>query len=353
MRAGREERRLISPEEEKDHAMTVSRRHATALIAAGLTLGSGLKAHAQSRSSSPDGLGGLFDRLPQLHSLQVRRGSDLVFADARQGSGLDRPANIKSCSKSLVALLLGAAIAREEIPDVTTSLGSIAPGLIPEDATEGVSDLTLEDLVTLRAGLEATSGPNYGAWVASGNWVASALRRPMVDDPGGRMIYSTGSSHILGAALAVATGKSLLDQARDRLGGPMGFEVPPWTRDPQGYYFGGNQMALTPRAMLDIATMVRDGGRFDGRTILPEAWITASLRPRTRSPWSGMAYGYGWFLSDSGYALARGYGGQIIAAHPDRGLAVAITSDPTRPARSGGYFGDLMDLLDGPILAVG
>lgn len=43
-------------------------------------------------------------------------------------------------------------------------------------------------------------------------------------------------------------------------------------------------------------------------------------------------------------------GGQIIAAHPDRKLAVAIASDPTRPARSGGYFRELVRLLDGPIL---
>jgi len=40
----------------------------------------------------------------------------------------------------------------------------------------------------------------------------------------------------------------------------------------------------------------------------------------------------------------------VIAAHPARGLAVTITSDPTRRARSDGYVGALMDLLDGPIL---
>ncbi|MGR3518666.1 MAG: hypothetical protein ACU0EF_00940, partial [Roseovarius sp.] len=43
------------------------------------------------------------------------------------------------------------------------------------------------------------------------------------------------------------------------------------------------------------------------------------------------------------------HGGQIIAAHPERGLAVAISSDPMRPARSGGYFGDLIGLIEGPI----
>lgn len=210
----------------------------------------------------------------------------------------------------------------------------------------------MEDLVTLRAGLERTSGGNYGAWVSSRNWLADALTRPMVAEPGGRMLYSTGSTHILGAALTEATGQSLLALARERLGRPMGIEIPPWTRDPQGYYMGGNEMALRPRDMLKIAVMVRDKGAFEGTQVISENWIAESLKPRARSPWSGLAYGYGWFLSDSGYILGRGYGGQIIAAHPERDLAVAITSDPMQPARSEGYFGDLMRLLEGPFLSV-
>jgi CubicO group peptidase (beta-lactamase class C family) len=297
-----------------------------------------------------DDLTGAIERLSQLHSLQIRRGDDVIFAEAPRGPGLDRPANIKSCSKSIVALLLGAAIDRGEIKSVTATLGEVAPGILPAGATPGAADITMEDLVTLRAGLERTSGGNYGAWVNSRDWLSDALTRPMVAKPGGRMLYSTGSTHILGAALAEATGQSLLMQARARIGAPLDIEIPAWTRDPQGYYLGGNEMALRPTAMLDIATMLRDGGQFNGTQVIHGSWIEASLQPRARSPWSGLSYGYGWFLSPSGYVLARGYGGQIIAAHRDNNLAVAITSDPTQPARSEGYFGDLMQLLDGPIL---
>ena len=89
-----------------------------------------------------------------------------------------------------------------------------------------------------------------------------------------------------------------------------------------------------------------------GAQVIAPGWIEASLTRRTVSPFSGLGYGYGWFLSDSGFAIARGYGGQIIAAHPARKLAVAITSDPGQPARSEGYFGDLMALLEGPVLAL-
>ena len=111
-------------------------------------------------------------------------------------------------------------------------------------------------------------------------------------------------------------------------------------------------MALRPTAMLKIATLVRDGGRFAGEQVVSQNWIAASTRPRARSPWSGLSYGYGWFLTRSGYVFGRGYGGQIIAAHPGRNLAVAITSDPMQPARSAGYFGELMRLLEGPVLSV-
>ncbi len=298
-----------------------------------------------------DEIAAAISELPQLHSLQILRGENLVFAAAPRGPGLDRPANIKSVSKSLVALLLGAALDRGEIPSVTATIGEIAPRILPGTATPGAAELTMEDLVTLRAGLERTSGANYGSWVSSRNWLADALSRPMVAEPGERMLYSTGTTHILGAALAEATGLSLLRQARERLGAPLGIEIPGWTRDPQGYFLGGNEMALSPAAMLKLATLLRDGGRFEGEQVISRSWMAGSTVARTRSPWSGLSYGYGWFISPSGYVLGRGYGGQVIAAHSGRNLAVAITSDPTRPARSGGYFGDLMRLLDGPVLA--
>lgn len=303
-----------------------------------------LIAQAQSRT-----LDDVVRELPQLHSLQVKVGDETRFAAAPRGSGLDSPANIKSCSKSIVALLLGVAIENGEVPGVSATLAEVAPNLLPPNATDGAEDITLEDLVTLRAGLERTSGTNYGSWVSFPNWVADALTRPMVAQPGTQMLYSTGSTHILGAALAEATGLSLLEQARRRLGDPLGVEIPAWTRDPQGFYLGGNEMALAPAAMLEIASLVRDNGSYRAEQVVPADWIKASTTPYTRSRWSGLSYGYGWFLSRSGYVIARGYGGQIIAAHPERNLAVAITSDPTLPARSGGYFGTLMGLLEGPV----
>ncbi|KAA0972654.1 serine hydrolase [Aureimonas fodinaquatilis] len=317
-------------------------------LASSIAVPLAVPALAQQRSDVRSAI----DGLSQLHAIIVQHGDDIVIEHAARGPGVDRVANIKSCSKSIVGLLLGNAVDSGAITGVNATLGDVAPSLIPADASAEVGSLTLEDLVTMRAGLEGTSGGNYGNWISSSNWVAYALRRPMVATPGERMIYSTGTTHVLGAALTVATGETLLRQARMVLGEPLGIEIPAWTRDPQGNYLGGNEMALTPRAMLRIAVMMRDEGLFEGKPVISTDWFRSSTQRLARSPYSGLDYGYGWFLSESGYIIARGYGGQIIAAHPERKLAIAITSDPNMPARSDGHFGRLMELLEGPVLAL-
>lgn len=323
----------------------MNRRFMLASVSAGLMAPHALRANDFN-------LDRVFADLPQMRSLQIQRGGDVIFAEAREAGGLDRLANIKSCSKSIVSLLLGTAFDRGEIGSINDTIGDLAPRLLPRDATPGAGDITLQDLVTLRAGLERTSGANYGGWVSSSNWIADALSRPFVAEPGGQMLYSTGSTHILGAVLAEVTGQSLHELAETRIGAPLGIAIPPWTRDPQGYFLGGNEMALRPTALLKVAQMVRDNGVFDGQQVVSGNWILASTQAYTRSNWSGLSYGYGWFLSATGFALGRGYGGQIMAVHQERDLAVAITSDPTQPARSNGYFGDLMRLLNGPVLGV-
>ncbi|AZB55958.1 class C beta-lactamase-related serine hydrolase [Cereibacter sphaeroides] len=326
--------------------MILSRR---LLIAAGaaLALPRALRAQAPRRPPLVATLEAAHG-LDQLHAIVVAQGGETLVAEALRGPHPDRAVNVKSVSKTLVAALLGAALDRGAVPALGATLGEVAPGLIPAEADPRVRDLTLEDLVTMRAGLERTSGGNYGAWVSSRNWLAYALSRPMVAEPGTRMLYSTGSFHILGAALSEATDRSLLALMRDWLGRPLGIEIPPWTQDPQGFYLGGNEMALSPLALLRFGEMVRQGGRWDGEQVLSADWVRRSLEPRTRSPFSGLGYGYGWFVGRAGterIALARGYGGQLVCLLPDLGATVVVTSDPTRPARSEGYFGDLMRLI--------
>lgn len=282
--------------------------------------------------------------LDQLHGLLIAIDGQPRLAEAFRGPALNRVVNVKSVSKTLVAALTGAAIDRGALPGGTEArLGDLAPRLIPRDADPRVAELTVADLLTMQAGLESTSGPRYGEWVSSRNWVADALSRPMIREPGEGMIYSTGSFHVLGAALSVATGRTLLSLARDWIGAPLGIDIAPWTRDPQGYYMGGNNMGLSPRGLLAFGEAFRTG-----EGLVSADWIRRSWTARTRSPFSGDDYGYGWFLTEAaGHPVryARGYGGQMLYVLPDLRMTVVVTSDETRPARSGGHVGDLNRML--------
>lgn len=286
--------------------------------------------------------------LDQLHSLVVGHRGELALAERFRGPSMDRPVNVKSLSKTIVATLTGIALDRGVLAGVEQPVAPLLGPLVPAGADPRVAEITLADLLTMQAGLERTSGANYGGWVQSPNWVANALARPFVADPGGRMLYSTGSYHLLAVALARSADRPLVDLARDWLGDPLGIAIPPWSRDPQGYYMGGNNMALSPMALWRFGEMWRRGGTWNGTQVLSGTWIDEAWTPRTRSPWSGDLYGYGWFLTrlaGTDVAYARGYGGQMLYVAPSVGLTVAVTSDPTRPARSHGYVGDLHALV--------
>jgi len=325
----------------------ISRRHFIKAIAA--TLATPAVAQTSPWQASIDRA----RALDQCHGLIISQAGHRQVAELFRGPSLSRAVPIKSVSKSLVSALTGAALDRGELPAITAKMGDIAPQLIPPSADPRVSDITIEHLITMQAGLERTSGANYGSWVNSHDWVANALSRPMITAPGSGMLYSTGSFHILGAVLTEISGKSLLKLARERIGTPLQIGIPAWTRDPQGRYLGGNEMHLTLPAMIRFGELYRLKGRWQGQQVLSADWVTQSFLPRTRSRFSGLQYGYGWFLGRAGsndYALARGYGGQIICICPALDLTLAITSDPKRPARSAGYFGDLQNLIETQII---
>ena len=287
------------------------------------------------------------DSVARLRCLLIARHGEPLVERCRSGFAPDGAVNVKSVSKSVLSALVGIAIGEGHLAGVDQR---VAPLLVEHLDSVGPrkSRITIGHLLSMQSGLERTSGRNYGPWVSSPNWVRDAIRRPMVEAPGGRMLYSTGNYHLLSAILTEATGQSTLSYARSRLGAPLGIAIPAWETDPQGIFLGGNNMRLTPRALLRFGELYRRGGRYDGRQVVPADWVEASLEPRTRSRWSGEAYGYGWFLGDAGghrMFYGWGYGGQFVFVVPDLALTVVATSDPYGP-RGSGHLRAVHELLD-------
>jgi CubicO group peptidase (beta-lactamase class C family) len=290
------------------------------------------------------------DSLARLRSLLVFQGDSLRRERYFHGASAQQPANIKSASKAVISALVGMAIARGDLRDVHRPLNELLP-----TETRGLDSahaaITLEDLLTMRSGLQSTSFDQYGDFVSSRNWVRYALTRPVVAPrgEGGPMIYSTGSTHLLSAVLTRATKQSTWTFGRRALA-PLGINLRRWTTDPQGVFFGGNEMRMTPREMLAFGRLYLDGGRArDGSQLLPRAWIDSSWVPRTTSNWSGNAYGYGWWIREShGHRVyfAWGYGGQFIFVVPSARMVVVATSDPAPARREGSHLDAVHGLVD-------
>ncbi|MGQ7792448.1 serine hydrolase domain-containing protein [Faunimonas sp. B44] len=292
---------------------------------------------------------GRAEALAPLRAVVILKGGEVVAERGYRGRSPAAPTNIKSASKSIVSALVGIAIDKGILEGVDQKIAPLLAGDLPADPDPRLSDVTIGHLLSMQAGLGRTSGANYGRWIASPNWVRAALAEPFVDEPGGAMLYSTGSTHLLSAILTRVAGRSTLALARDWLGDVPGFSIADWERDPQGIYLGGNQMAMSTRSLAAFGELYRNGGRApDGRQIVPPEWIDRSFELRTHSRFTGDGYGYGWFLREiAGHDVryAWGYGGQMLYIVPAVGLTVAITSDETAPAGRTGHRDDLHALL--------
>ena len=267
--------------------------------------------------------------LPRLHALIIARGGRTEVERRFRGPSLDTPVNVKSVSKSILSALVGIAIQERRLTGPQQRIEPFFREYMGRGADPRLHRITVGDLLSMRSGLARTSGEGYGPWVASKNWVAHILRSPLVADPGTTMVYSTGNSHLLSVLLTRATRSSTYSYARSRLARPLGVQLSPWGRDPQGVFIGGNQMSLSPRALVRFGELYRNRGRHGERQIVPAAWVDESLTPRTRSMFSGEEYGYGWFLTafaghDAFYAW--GYGGQFVFVVPSLSLTIVTTS---------------------------
>lgn len=290
--------------------------------------------------------------LPRLRSLLISVDGRLAAERYFGGATAARPANIKSASKSVIATLVGAAIDRGHIAGVYEPIGSYFSEYVRDPAKRAI---TIEDLITMRSGLETTSNRHYGRWVQSRNWVRHVLERPFVDVPGGRMVYSTGSTHLLSAILTKATGVSTLQFARSALGQPLGITFDAWTRDPQGIFLGGNEMPMRPRDMLKVGELYLNDGQYQGRRVVSADWVKTSIEPRTVSRFGDREYGYGWWirtLADRDVFYAWGYGGQFIFIVPSVRTVVVVTSVSEPGSERREHLNAVYDLVEEQVIRV-
>jgi CubicO group peptidase (beta-lactamase class C family) len=270
-----------------------------------------------------------------------------------QGATASESRNIASVTKGFVSSLVGLALADGSLRSLDQTLAQ----LLPDQArlmTPAVASITLRQLLTMTAGLDQDlSDGEFGTWIESANFVRSILRDGVSGTGQHEFGYSSASSHLLAAILTRATGRPLLDYARARLFDPLGINTRPaaqptldpaglpayndqagfaWPVDGQGNSFGAAFLKITPRDMLKLGQLYLNGGRWNGKQVLPAAWVRAATTAQVQTPGGlgGESYGYQWWVTTAGqdpaYA-AVGFGGQLIEVIPRRKLVIVFSTE--------------------------
>jgi CubicO group peptidase (beta-lactamase class C family) len=276
------------------------------------------------------------DAHADLRAVVVRRAGAIVAERYYNGETPDGTTDVRSAGKSITALLAGIAIDRGLLAGVGARVDTVWP------AARGtaIGRATLDDPLTMRAGLDASddedSPGNEDRLDAAPDPVTFALAVPANARPGERYLYSSLTAYLTGLVVAHAAGQPLDELARDALFGPLGITAWRWQRDAAGRTKAQGNLWLTARDVAVIGELVRQGGAFEGRRIVSEAWIRAVLAPRVPigdvDPYAD-TYGYYWYGKthriaghDVPVAFASGNGGNKIYVVPSYNLVVAITS---------------------------
>ena len=221
------------------------------------------------------------------------------------------------------------------------------PDLPAVEADDPRWAITLEDLLTMRAGLRChdETDTTVEAMQRTNDWAAFMLRQPLADPPGHQFNYCNGVSHLLSVIVGRATGQNTMDFAQENLFQPLGITRVLWARDPDGNPTGGWGLALTPRDMARFGYLYLRGGMWDGVQILPPEWVTDSATPRTYANPAAQAYGYQWWVNSVNSFEAVGAGGQYIFVRRGSDMVIVMTSDTQIE-----NYPDLLELLNEYVL---
>ena len=269
-----------------------------------------------------------------IHSLIVIKNDKLVLEAYLDPYTKNELHNVKSVSKSVLSALAGIAMDQGLISGVEAKLSEALPEYFEPTADGRKADITLHHLLTMSSGFDFTEhSERAGKWFRAKNPVREGIALPITSPPGERFQYATINTHLFSAWLTKAAAMSTPAFAEKYLFTPLGIDAYHWVKDPQGIYWGGTQLYLTPRDMARFGMVYLHKGRSGEKQLIPETWVDESTRWR-HSVDTHSGYGYWWWLipASDGY-VAAGWGGQRIGVFPSKDLVIVVTAANQQHAR--------------------
>jgi CubicO group peptidase (beta-lactamase class C family) len=299
-------------------------------------------------------------REAKIHSILIVRHGRLVFeryfsgVDERWGDALgevtfrpDTQHDVRSITKSVTSLLLGIAIDRGWVPGIDAPAFSFLPEYADLKTPEK-NAVTLRHLLTMSAGFAwdenapySSPGNSETAMNRSVDPYRYVLAQPIGTAPGTIYNYSGGSATLIAAILHKATGKTADQLARELLFDPLGIGPVSWIRYANGDPVVASGLAMKPRDLARLGQLVLNRGTWNGKQIVPAAWIDASIAPQIQGS-QLYFYGYQWWVGRSllaghqvDWVAGVGLGGQRVFVVPSLDLVAVMTA--------GLYYSDMQD----------
>ena len=262
-----------------------------------------------------------------LHSLLVIRNGCIVSETYFASYPADMKHELYSCTKSFISTLVGIAIDRGYIDSVNRPVKELLPGRTFANQDANKDAMTLEDILTMRTGLDWVEGDaSYNNLYMSRDWAKFVMDEPMVHSPGTFFNYCTGCSHLLSVIVQTATGMNTRDFARAELFGPLGITNFNWETDSTGIPNGGWGLQLVPRDMAKLGYLFLHNGVWDGKQVVSAEWVKAATQKHTDTD-GDLGYGYQWWTYPALDAYtAQGMYGQTIFVIPKSNLIVVTTA---------------------------
>lgn len=246
------------------------------------------------------------------------------------------PHDLRSITKSITSLLWGIAQGQGRTPPLETPVLDLYPELVGLK-TGGRQAVTLRHLFTMSSGLAWQEPVRYDASNDETGlfWRSSQVRyvfdRP-VKNSGAGFHYNGGGTAVLADVLAQRVGMPLPDYARTHLFAPLGISDWEWKEDLRGRPMAYAGLRMRPADLAKIGQLVLQRGAWQGRQLVPAAWIAESLRPQVQTG-DGLQYGYQWWSGTveavggkHQWHAGFGNGGQRVFIVPGLELVVVVTA---------------------------
>ena len=247
-----------------------------------------------------------------------------------------------SVSKSIISALFGIAVEDGKIKSIEQNVTDYLPGL----AGTGYDHVRIKDVLQMSSGVafnedyaDFNSDINvFGRYFALGTPLAKFIERLKREhEPGTFNHYVSMDTQVLGMILTKATGRSITDYMNEKLWSPLGAESEAyWNVDSTGMEFAFGGLNATARDYAKVGQLYLDRGTWQGKQLVPQAWVKASVTPDAPHLMPGKranalrkeGYGYQWWipLGSKGEFSAQGVYGQYIYVDPKHDVVIVKLS---------------------------